>query len=340
MKVYTKVVIDMKSLETLYEESYEYKGEIAHCGGSSGGVEYAQSPEQREIYGYLAPMAQMMSQRGMAGQPLWEGTPAPDVFNVREGGIPSMRGVLSDVDMYQLPSQDLVQPTKQWWGDVSPDVKEGLWAPYKEAGAQLSEQMGGMGQWGSARGGPSGSAGAAMGTLTAKGAQNVPLQAWQMGQEGRMAGYGAELGRSQRDYGNRLQETMADFGRYGTRYQNKMAEWGGEQQALAAPWGQFMQGIGGTYPNPVVDPGQPDQSGQIIGSILSMIMMAAASSDIRLKKNVTRIGTYKDLDVIEFEYLWGSEKNIGLIAQQVQKVKPEAVGKLSNGYLYINYALV
>jgi len=197
-----------------------------------------------------------------------------------------------------------------------------------------------MGQWGSARGGPSGTAGAAMGNLMAKGAQNVPLQAWQMGQEGRMAGYGAELGRSQRDYGNRLQEAIADFGRYGTRYQNKMAEWGGEQQALAAPWGQFMQGLGGTYPNPVVDPGQPDQSGQIIGSILTAMMMAATSSDIRLKKNVTKIGTYKGLDVIEFEYLWGNEKNIGLIAQQVQKVKPEAVGKFPNGYLYINYALV
>lgn len=39
MKIYTKVVISMETMETLEEESYEYKGEIAHCGGggSSGG---------------------------------------------------------------------------------------------------------------------------------------------------------------------------------------------------------------------------------------------------------------------------------------------------------------
>ena len=329
----------MESLKTVHEESYEYEGELALCGGSSGGTDYVQSPEQRQIYGYLAPLAQIMSQRGQAGQPLWEGTPAPDVFNVREGGIPSMRGTLSGVDMYQLPSQDLVQPTSQWWGDVSPDVKAGLWAPYKEAGAQLAEQLGGRGQWGSARGGPSGAAGAALGEIAARGAQQVPLQAWQMGEAGRMAGWQAELGRNQRDYGNRLQEALADFNRYGTRYQNKMAEWSGEQQAIAAPWGQFMQGLGATYPTPVVDPGSPDQTGQVAGAIMSAIMMAAMS-DIRLKKNITKIGKYKGLDVIEFEYIWGGGKRTGLIAQQVKKVMPDAVGRLPNGYLYINYAMV
>lgn len=37
MKVYTKVVIDMETMETLEEESYEYEGAVAQCGGSSGG---------------------------------------------------------------------------------------------------------------------------------------------------------------------------------------------------------------------------------------------------------------------------------------------------------------
>lgn len=37
MKVYTKVVVDMETLETLEEESYEYEGSIAHCGSSGGG---------------------------------------------------------------------------------------------------------------------------------------------------------------------------------------------------------------------------------------------------------------------------------------------------------------
>ncbi len=42
MKVYTEVVIDMKSMETISEDSYEYEGPIAHAGGggSSGEVIY------------------------------------------------------------------------------------------------------------------------------------------------------------------------------------------------------------------------------------------------------------------------------------------------------------
>lgn len=37
MKIYTKVVISMETGETLYEESYDYHGEIAHCGGGDSG---------------------------------------------------------------------------------------------------------------------------------------------------------------------------------------------------------------------------------------------------------------------------------------------------------------
>jgi len=37
MKIYRKLVIDIESGKTLYEDSYEYDGPIAHCGGGSGG---------------------------------------------------------------------------------------------------------------------------------------------------------------------------------------------------------------------------------------------------------------------------------------------------------------
>ena len=333
MKIYTKIVIDIETLETLKEESYEYEGELSLCGGGGSDVEYTQSPEQREIFGYLSPLIQQATSRGLAGEPAWNVDAPPDVFDPKTG-IPSMQGVLSDTPMYNT---DFMQPTQQWWNNVSPDVKSGLWSPYKEAGNQLSEQLGGQGQWGSARGGPSGAAGAAMGQLMSEGAQNVPLQAWQMGQEGRAA----DLAKSQTGYQNQLQESMADWNRYGTDYQNQMTQWQMEQQAIQYPFTAAPGMLGGTYSQPVVNPGSPDQTGAAMGAFASIISaLAMAASDIRLKKNINKIGTYKGLDVIEFEYLWGSEKNIGLIAQQVRKVKPEAVGKLPNGYLYINYALV
>lgn len=37
MKVITRCVIDMATMETLEEESYEYEGDVAWCGGGSGG---------------------------------------------------------------------------------------------------------------------------------------------------------------------------------------------------------------------------------------------------------------------------------------------------------------
>ena len=35
MKIYTEVRIDMNTLETTYEDSYEYDGEVAKCYGLS-----------------------------------------------------------------------------------------------------------------------------------------------------------------------------------------------------------------------------------------------------------------------------------------------------------------
>jgi len=128
MKIYTKIVINMDTMETEDTEGFEYQGEVALCGGSDAGVNYEQSPEQRQMYGYLAPMVEMMSQRAGGSQPLWETGAPPDPRDE----IPSMQGVMSDVTPYGIPQA--AQPNQQWWQGVSPDVKAGLWQPYKEAG--------------------------------------------------------------------------------------------------------------------------------------------------------------------------------------------------------------
>jgi hypothetical protein len=63
-------------------------------------------------------------------------------------------------------------------------------------------------------------------------------------------------------------------------------------------------------------------------------------SDIRLKKHIQRIGTRPDgLGVYEFEYVWGGGKQIGLMAQEVLGVYPDAVGE-SDGYLTVDYSKV
>ena len=63
-------------------------------------------------------------------------------------------------------------------------------------------------------------------------------------------------------------------------------------------------------------------------------------SDQRLKKNVVRLGTRSDgLGVYEFEYIWGGGRQIGLMAQEVAILYPEAVGE-SGGYMTVDYGKV
>ena len=63
-------------------------------------------------------------------------------------------------------------------------------------------------------------------------------------------------------------------------------------------------------------------------------------SDIRLKKNIKKISTRPDgLNVYEFNYIWGGGRQVGLMAQEVQGVYPDAVSE-SGGYLMVNYSKV
>lgn len=63
-------------------------------------------------------------------------------------------------------------------------------------------------------------------------------------------------------------------------------------------------------------------------------------SDKRLKTNIQRIGTRSDgLGVYKFEYIWGGGDQIGLMAQEVQNVYPEAIGE-ANGFLTVDYSKV
>ena len=63
-------------------------------------------------------------------------------------------------------------------------------------------------------------------------------------------------------------------------------------------------------------------------------------SDRRLKTNIQRIGTRPDgLGVYEFDYIWGGERQIGLMAQEVINVYPDAISE-SSGYLMVDYSKV
>jgi hypothetical protein len=63
-------------------------------------------------------------------------------------------------------------------------------------------------------------------------------------------------------------------------------------------------------------------------------------SDVRLKTNIVKVGTRDDgLNVYEFNYVWGGPRRVGLMAQEVQNVYPDAVAEV-DGYLTVDYGKV
>ena len=64
-------------------------------------------------------------------------------------------------------------------------------------------------------------------------------------------------------------------------------------------------------------------------------------SDIRLKTNIVKLGARADgLGVYAFDYVWGGPRNIGLMAQEVMHVYPDAVAADADGFLSVDYGKV
>lgn len=63
-------------------------------------------------------------------------------------------------------------------------------------------------------------------------------------------------------------------------------------------------------------------------------------SDRRLKKNIKRIGTHSlGIPLYAWDYLWG-EHSTGVMADDVERVMPNAVTVAQNGFKMVNYAML
>lgn len=87
---------------------------------------------------------------------------------------------------------------------------------------------------------------------------------------------------------------------------------------------------------------QQQQSQGMLGGLLGLggkIGAALITSDRRLKADIEQIGQNGPLGVYRFRYVWdepGTERR-GYMADEVQRVKPEAVSEVG-GYLAVDYA--
>lgn len=63
-----------------------------------------------------------------------------------------------------------------------------------------------------------------------------------------------------------------------------------------------------------------------------------APSDVRVKRNITRVGTAENgLPIYRYQYLWSAQYYEGVMAQDVLKHTPNAIAKGLFGVLLVNY---
>ena len=62
------------------------------------------------------------------------------------------------------------------------------------------------------------------------------------------------------------------------------------------------------------------------------------SSDVRLKKNITRLGVSPSgLPIYSFQYIWGGPTVVGVMAQDLLALRPDAVRQNRFGFYAVDY---
>lgn len=124
---------------------------------------------------------------------------------------------------------------------------------------------------------------------------------------------------------NYLGATQAQYGAEMDAYNASQAN---QSNMMSGLFGIGGAALGGMYGGP-----QGAMMGAQVGS-----SAGRAFSDRRLKKNIKRIGTHKSgVGIYEYDYIWGGEKQIGVMAQELEKVMPEAVFEI-DGFKGVDYA--
>ena len=94
---------------------------------------------------------------------------------------------------------------------------------------------------------------------------------------------------------------------------------------------QYMANISGDYG------GTTRQSPSALQGIGQIASIASMFSDVRVKENIAPTGkTYRGHNVYDFNYIGDDNRYRGVMAQEVEQTRPDAVGEV-NGIKYVNY---
>ena len=173
------------------------------------------------------------------------------------------------------------------------------------------------------------------------------------------------MGNYQQERGNQLNASLAapefaksDYNDYNTllglgsmqqgQTQNeataKYEDWLRQQSDPSAKLGllggavQTGMGAGGTTTATGPDPNKRNTLADIVGTVAGGAgLYKMLASDIRLKRNIQRIGTHVlGIGIYLFEYIWG-EWSVGVMAQEVLSVKPDAVHLHPSGFMLVDF---
>jgi len=108
-----------------------------------------------------------------------------------------------------------------------------------------------------------------------------------------------------------------------------------EQQQLANYMNMISGNYGGT--TTMTTPG-PSGFSQLTG-LLGAVAPLFAPSDIQVKENIIPDGTWKGYNVYRFNYIGDTVRRRGVMAQEVEKIRPDAVVEF-DGIKHVNYGEV
>lgn len=122
----------------------------------------------------------------------------------------------------------------------------------------------------------------------------------------------------QNQYANSYLDRLFQQAGLGFNAANAMTGAGGISQGLSS--GSSKPGIGG-----------------FLGSVASGI----AASDRRLKKKIAKVGKLKNgLNLYQYFYINDAGPYVGVMADEVEQIAPEALGPVIGGYQTVNYDLL
>ena len=86
-----------------------------------------------------------------------------------------------------------------------------------------------------------------------------------------------------------------------------------------------------------------DRAGQLMNTVSfgKIVISPFIGSDVRIKDNIQKIGKSIDgYNIYKFRYNNSTQEYIGVMAQEVQRKKPEAVAKLNNDTYMVDYSKI